>query len=91
MKCRYVGSKYMHFMATNIRHAGVVGELTVLRAAVSSTVELVLGCSPSETSRLEVMNELTTKFWELEELCSWLKGPGARICSWANWLEEAAG
>jgi hypothetical protein len=48
------------------------------------------------------MNELATKFWRLEELCSWLEGPGARICSlflgpppgqarWADRLEEAIG
>jgi hypothetical protein len=35
---------------------------TVLRAAVSSAVELVLGGSPRENSQVEVMNELTTKF-----------------------------
>jgi hypothetical protein len=40
----------------------VVGELTALRAAVSSTVELVLGCLTDETSQVEVMNELTAKF-----------------------------
>jgi hypothetical protein len=34
-----------------------------------------------ETSRVEVMNELTAKILRLEELCSWLEGPGIRICS----------
>jgi hypothetical protein len=47
---------------TALHHAGVVGELTVLRAAVSSAVELVLGGSPSGNSQVEVMNELTAKF-----------------------------
>jgi hypothetical protein len=48
------------------------------------------------------MNELTTKFRRLEDLCSWLEGPGARIYSlllelplgqarWADYLDEAAG
>jgi hypothetical protein len=45
-----------------LHHAGVDGELTMLEAAVSSTAELVLGRSPCETSRVEVMNELTAKF-----------------------------
>jgi hypothetical protein len=51
---------------------------------------------------VEVMNEVTAKFQELEELCSRLKGPGGRICSlllgpspgharWVDRLEEAAG
>jgi hypothetical protein len=88
--------------ATAVRHARVVGELTMLRAAVSSAKELTLGLSPYETSRVEVMNELATKFQRLEELCSWLEGTDARIYNlllrpppgqarWANHLEEAAG
>jgi hypothetical protein len=39
-----------------------VEALAALRAVVSSTVELVLGCSPSETSRVEDANELVAKF-----------------------------
>jgi hypothetical protein len=50
----------MHVAA--LCHAGVVGELTALWAAVSSTVELVLGCLTDETSQVEVMNKLTAKF-----------------------------
>jgi hypothetical protein len=82
-------------------HAGVVGELTVLRAIVSTVVELVLGHSPDETSRMEVMNEPTAKFWWLEELCSRLDGLGVRIhglllepppdqAQWADHLDKAA-
>jgi hypothetical protein len=48
------------------------------------------------------MNELTTKFWRLEELCAWLEGLGVRIYSlllgppssqarWADHLDEATG
>jgi hypothetical protein len=66
--------------AAALHHAGVIEELVVLRAAVSSATELVLGRSPNETSQVEVMNELTTNFWRLEELCSWLEGPSMRIC-----------
>jgi hypothetical protein len=36
--------------AATLHHAGVVGELTALLAAVSFATELVLGCSPRETS-----------------------------------------
>jgi hypothetical protein len=90
----------MRMWAATLHHAWVVGELTALRAAVSSTAELVLEPSPDETSQVEVMNELTTKFWRLNELCSWLEGPGVRICSlllgpqssqalWVDRLEEA--
>jgi hypothetical protein len=67
--------------AATLHHTGVVRELTMLRATVSSTTELVLGCLPGETSQVEVMNMLTTKFHEMEELCSRHKGPGARICN----------
>jgi hypothetical protein len=42
--------------------SALVKELIALQAAVSSTVELVLGRPPGEASRLEVMNELTAKF-----------------------------
>jgi hypothetical protein len=62
-----------------LRHTGVVGELNVLWATVSSTMELMLGCSPDETSRVDVMNKLTAKFWRLEELCSRLEWPDTRI------------
>jgi hypothetical protein len=34
-----------------------------------------------KTSWVAVMNELTTKLRGLEELCSWLEGPGVRIYS----------
>jgi hypothetical protein len=42
--------------AVALRHAGLVGDVAVLRAAVSSTTELVLGRSHDETSRVELMN-----------------------------------
>jgi hypothetical protein len=48
--------------ATALRHAGVVGELTSLQEAIYSTVELVLGHPPYETSQVEVMNELAANF-----------------------------
>jgi hypothetical protein len=78
----------------------MVGDLTPFRAVVSSTMELVLGRLLGETSRVEVVNELVTKFQRLEELCSRLKGPSMRIYAlligllasqsrWANHLDEA--
>jgi hypothetical protein len=45
-----------------LHHTKMVGELTALWAAVSSAAELVVGCSPNETSWVEVMNELVAKF-----------------------------
>jgi hypothetical protein len=53
---------FVRMRAAALCHTGVVGELTALRAAGFSTAELVLGCLPDETSQVEVMNELTTKF-----------------------------
>jgi hypothetical protein len=86
--------------ATALRHNEMVGELTVLWAAVSSAVKLMLGRSPNETSWVDVTNELVAKFRWLEELCLQLKGPGTRICDlllrlppsqvqWADRLDEA--
>jgi hypothetical protein len=46
---------------TALRHAEVVRELAALQVVMSSTVELVLGHLPNETSRAEVMNELTAQ------------------------------
>jgi hypothetical protein len=54
--------------AAALHHARVVRELT-MQEAVSSTVKLVLGRLHGETTRVEVMNELTAKFQELVELC----------------------
>jgi hypothetical protein len=38
--------------ATTLRHGEVVGDLIALQMAVSSTVERVLECTPSEASRV---------------------------------------
>jgi hypothetical protein len=54
-------------------------ELAALRAAVSSTVEFVLGHSLDETLRMKVVDELVAEFWKLEERCSRLERPGMRI------------
>jgi hypothetical protein len=40
----------MKMWAASLHHAGVVGELTMLRAVVSSVAELMFGRSPDETS-----------------------------------------
>jgi hypothetical protein len=50
-------------------------ELAVFQAAVSSLVELTLGCSFDKTLWVEVVGELVVKFWKLEErhlFCLWL-------------------
>jgi hypothetical protein len=80
----------------------MAGELTTLRAAVSSVAELVLGNSPSKTIMVEVTLEQVARFQQQEELCSWVEGPSARTCDlllglppsqaqWANRLAEAVG
>jgi hypothetical protein len=56
-------------------------ELTAFRAAVSSTTESVLGCSPSDTSCTKVVGELAAEFQKVEDRCSRLERPAARICN----------
>jgi hypothetical protein len=48
--------------AEALHHTEVAGELAVLWAVVSSTVEFVLGRSPNETFWVEVMDEMVAKF-----------------------------
>jgi hypothetical protein len=57
-----VGAKSTNMRAATLYHAWVVGELSALRAAVSFTSKLVLGCSRGETTRVEVMTELAANF-----------------------------
>jgi hypothetical protein len=52
----------MRMRVTTLCRTEMAGELTALRAAIYSTAELVLGRSPSETSWVEVVNELVAKF-----------------------------
>jgi hypothetical protein len=40
----------------------MVGELVVLQVAVSSAMESVLGCLPSDTFHVEGVGELATEF-----------------------------
>jgi hypothetical protein len=63
-----------------LQHAKEIGEFATLREAVSSTAEFVLGRSPNETFRVEVMDELVAEFWRLEWLRSRLEHPFTRIC-----------
>jgi hypothetical protein len=61
-------------------HTEMAEELAMLWAVVSSTVESVLGCSPSDTFYIEVAGELAVEFWKMEERCLWLERPTVRIC-----------
>jgi hypothetical protein len=45
-----------------LHHTEMAGELSVLRVAVSSSTESMLGCSPSDTFHVEVVGELAAKF-----------------------------
>jgi hypothetical protein len=45
-----------------LRHTEMVGVVAVLRAAVSTATELVLGRSPNNTFRMEVVDELPAEF-----------------------------
>jgi hypothetical protein len=66
--------------AAAIHHIEMAGELAMLRTVVTSAAELVLGRSPNETFRVEIVDELVAQFWKLEELCSQLEWPGVKIC-----------
>jgi hypothetical protein len=45
-----------------LHHTEMSGEVVVLWEAVSSTMESVLGHSPSDTFRVEVVGELAAEF-----------------------------
>jgi hypothetical protein len=72
----------------------------MLRVAMSSIVQSMLGCLPSEAFRVEVVDEMLADFWEQAEWCSHRKNSGMRVCDpilgppsgrvrLANCLEEA--
>jgi hypothetical protein len=88
--------------ATTIHHIETAEELAVHQAAMTSAVELVLGHLLDKTFYVEIADELVAQFWKLEELCSRLEQPSARICDlllmllvdqvrWANHLDEPVG
>jgi hypothetical protein len=60
-------------------HTEMARELAMLRAMVSSAVELALGRSPDATFWVEVVGELVAEFQKLEEWCSRLEQPDMRI------------
>jgi hypothetical protein len=56
----------MGMWITALCHTEMAGEPAALRVAVSSTMEFVLGRSPDETLRVEVVDELVADFQHLE-------------------------
>jgi hypothetical protein len=88
--------------ATTIHHIETAEELAVHQVAVTSAIELVLGHLLDKTFYVEITDELVAQFWKLEELCSRLEQPSARIYDlllmllvdqvrWANHLDEPVG
>jgi hypothetical protein len=65
--------------ATTMCHTEMAGELATLQVAVTSAVELVLGCLPDETFLVEITDELVAQLRKLEELCSQLERPSVMI------------
>jgi hypothetical protein len=63
-----------------LHHTEMAEELVVPQVVVSSTVELVLGHSPSDNFHVEVVGELAIEFQKMEERRSWLERPATRIC-----------
>jgi hypothetical protein len=45
-----------------LRHIAMAKELTVLQAVVSTAMESVIGRSPSDTFRVEIVGEMATEF-----------------------------
>jgi hypothetical protein len=52
----------------------------VLRVVVSSAMESVLGCLPSDTFHVEVVGELAAEFQKMEDQRYQIEQPTARIC-----------
>jgi hypothetical protein len=65
---------------TALHHTEMVGELAIRRVAMSSAVELVLGCSPDKTFWVEAVGVVGAEFQKLEERFSRLERPSVRIC-----------
>jgi hypothetical protein len=64
---------------STLHHTEMAGDLATLRVAVYPTVESALRRWPAETFWVEVAGELVAEFQRLEEWCSRLEQPGARI------------
>jgi LPS sulfotransferase NodH len=62
-----------------IRHTEMARKLTVLRAAVSSTMQSMLGRSPTEAFQVEVVDEVVALVQEQVEQRSCLENSGMRI------------
>jgi hypothetical protein len=62
-----------------LHHSEMVWELAAFQAAVSSTAESVLGRSPNNIPRVEVVGELVAKMHRVEGCHSKLERPSAKI------------
>jgi hypothetical protein len=58
----------------------MVEQFAVLRAAMSFTVEWVLGRSSTDAFYIDVVDELVAEFRKQEERCLRLKKSGIRVC-----------
>jgi hypothetical protein len=63
----------------SVCHTEMVGQLIVLQAAMSSTTQSVLGCSPTKAFWVDIVEELFNEFWEKAEWCSCLENFSMRI------------
>jgi hypothetical protein len=83
-----------------LHHTKMAEELAVLRRAVSSTMELVLGRSPCDTFHVDVVGEWATEFQKMEDqryrierhamkICDLLLGPPPDRARLADRLDEA--
>jgi hypothetical protein len=49
-----------------LRHTEMVEQFVTFQALLTSAAVSMLGCSPSDTSRVELVGELVTKFQKVE-------------------------
>jgi hypothetical protein len=76
--------KAKHHLSEGMRHAvlyhtEMAGELNAFGVVMSSAMESVLRCSPSDTAHIELVGELVTEFCKVEGRCLRLEWPAARI------------
>jgi hypothetical protein len=62
-------------------HTEMAMQLAVLRAAVSSATQPVLGRLPTEAFQADVMGVMLAHFWEQVERCLRLENSSSRVCN----------
>jgi hypothetical protein len=77
-----------------ICHTEMVEQFIMLRAAVSTAMECMLRCSPTEALWVDIVDELVAEFQKQEQQCLCLEKSGVRVCDLilgppSNWVRLA--